>query len=72
MRYIGDMAKLEDDERIRQLRIRLMELEIDKTRLDIDRIRRELWWSPWIALASILTGTAAMAGIILGVAHIIH
>ncbi len=46
--------------------------ELDKTRLDIDRIRREMWWAPWIALASILTGVAAMAGIILAVAHVIR
>ena len=61
-----------DDDDERELRITLLNLQIDKTRLDIDRVRQELWWSPWIALASILTGVAAMAGIILAVAHVIH
>ena len=54
------------------LEIQLMALQIDKTRLDIDRVRQELKYEPYKAFAAIVAGVAAMAGIILAVAHIIH
>jgi hypothetical protein len=54
------------------LEIELMTLQIDKTRLDIDRVRQELKYEPYKAFAVIIGGVAAMAGIILAVAHIIH
>jgi hypothetical protein len=41
-------------------------------RLDIERVRREMRWQPWIALATILVGTAAVAGIILAVSRVIR
>jgi hypothetical protein len=47
-------------------------LHIDKTRLDIDRVRQELKWEPYKAFAAIIAGVAAMSGIILAVAHLIH
>jgi hypothetical protein len=47
------------------LRIELMSTQIDK-------FRQEMRWQPWVALATILASTAAIAGIILVVAHIIH
>jgi hypothetical protein len=65
------MAQAEDDEE-QQLRIELMKAQIDKSRLDIDRIRQEMRWEPWKALAGITAAVAAMAGIILGVSHLIR
>jgi hypothetical protein len=53
-----------DIERVRQ--------EIDKNRLDIARILQEMRWEPYKAIAAIVIASAAFAGIILGVAHIIH
>lgn len=64
------MIKPDDEER--QLRIDLMKTQIDKNRLDLDRVRQEMRWEPWKALAGIIVAVAAMAGIILGVAHVIH
>lgn len=49
-----------------------MTVQIDKTRLDMQRVQQELRWEPWKALAGIAAAVAAMAGIILGVAHLIH
>jgi hypothetical protein len=48
-----------------RLRIELMSTQIDK-------FRQEMRWQPWVALATILASIAAVAGIILAVAHIIH
>jgi hypothetical protein len=62
----------DDDDEERQLRIALMQSQIDKARLDIERVRQEMRGEPWKALAGILVGVAAIAGIILGVAHLIH
>jgi hypothetical protein len=63
------MPEPADEER--QLRIELMATQIDKNRLDIDRVRQEMRWEPWKALAGILVAVAAMAGVILGVAHLL-
>jgi len=49
----------------RQLRIELMTTQIEK-------LRQEMRWEPWKAVAGILAATAAIAGVILGVAHLIH
>jgi hypothetical protein len=38
----------------------------------IEKLRQEIKWQPWIAIAGILAAVAAMAGVIIGVAHLIH
>jgi hypothetical protein len=60
-----------DDEK-RELEIELMALQVDKTRLDIDRVRQEMRWEPWKALAGIIAGVAAVAAIIIALSHYIH
>ena len=50
----------------------LMNAQFEQGRLNIDRIRQEMRWEPYKALAVILAGVAAMCGVILGVAHLIH
>lgn len=62
---------MSDDEE-RQLRIELMETQIDKNRLDLVRLRQEMRWEPWKALAAIIAASAAMVGVILALAHVIH
>ena len=61
-----------DDEK-RELEIELMKAQIDHTRLNMEKLRQDLGWEPWKAFAailgSLLVGTAAMAGVILTVAH---
>lgn len=47
------------------LRIELMTTQIDK-------FRQEMRWQPFVALATIMAGIAAVAGIILAVAHLIR
>lgn len=59
-------------DREQELRVELMSTQIDKNRLDIERIRQEMKWEPWKALATIVAATAAIAGVIVGVAHLIH
>ena len=54
------------------LEIELMTTQIDKNRLDMKRVEQELKYEPYKAFAAIIAGVAAMAGIILAVAHIIH
>ena len=60
-----------DDER-QDLKDQLLMAQLDKTRLDIDRVRQEMRWEPWKAAAGIAAGVVAVAGIILAVAHVIH
>jgi hypothetical protein len=48
------------------------ELRLELMSTQIDKFRQEMRWQPWVALATILASTAAIAGIILAVAHIIH
>ena len=62
---------MSDDEE-RQLRIELMETQIDKNRLDMKRIEQEMRYEPWKALAAIIAASAAMVGVILALAHVIH
>jgi len=69
--YDATVRRVTYDER-QALEDKLLMAQIDKTNLDMARLRQEMWWAPWIALAGILTGVAAMAGIILAVAHVIH
>jgi hypothetical protein len=38
----------------------------------IDKFRQEMRWQPYVALATILAGIAAVAGIILAVSKFIH
>jgi hypothetical protein len=64
------MSTSDDEER--ELRIELMKTQIDKGRLDMKRIEQEMRWEPWKALAGISAGVAAVAGIILAVAHLLH
>lgn len=59
------------DEEEQQLRIEMMETQIDNNRVNIERLRQEMKWEPLKALATILGGVAAMAGVILAVAHFI-
>lgn len=49
-----------------------METQIDKNRLDLVRLRQEMRWEPWKALAAIIAASAAMVGVILALAHVIH
>ncbi len=49
-----------------------MALQVDKTRLDIDRVRQEMRWEPYKAFAAIIAGVAAVAGIIVALSHYIH
>jgi hypothetical protein len=70
---------LKSDERLRHgrdeerdLRIELMKTQIDKNRLDLDRVRQEMRWEPWKALAGIAVATAAMAGLMLAVARLMQ
>jgi hypothetical protein len=62
----------EDEDVERQLRIELMTVQIDKARVDIEKLRAEMRWEPWKALASLLTAVAAMSAVILAVAHFIR
>ena len=59
------------DEEEQQLRIEMMETQIDNNRVNIERLRQEMKWEPLKALATIIGGIAAMAGVILAVAHFI-
>lgn len=63
------------DEQEHQLRLELMTTEIDKNRVDIEKMRAEIRqlerWEPWKALAAIIGAGVAAAGLILGVAHLI-
>jgi hypothetical protein len=63
---------MSDTDEERALRIELMAVQIDKGRLDIDRVRQEMRWEPWKALAGIVAACAAIVGIILGLAHLVH
>ena len=59
------MTTADNDDEERSLRIELMKTQIDK-------FRQEMRWEPYKAFAAIIAGTAAMAGIILGVAHLMR
>jgi hypothetical protein len=48
------------------------ELGIELMTTQIDKFRQEVRGLPFVALAAILVAVAAVAGIILGVAHLIH
>jgi hypothetical protein len=61
-----------DHDEERELRIELMKTQIDKGRLDIDRVRQEMRWEPWKALATLIAAVAATSGVIVGVAHLIQ
>jgi|HubBroStandDraft_3_1064219.scaffolds.fasta_scaffold1774494_2 hypothetical protein len=52
----------------RQLRIELMKAQIDHTRVDMAKLRSEMRWEPYKALAVLLGATAAWAGAILALA----
>ncbi len=66
------MTAADDADEERSLRIELMVVQIDKTRLDMKRIEQEMRWEPYKAFATIMAGVAAIAGIIVGVAHLIR
>jgi hypothetical protein len=46
-----------------------MNAQLEETLVRTERLRQELRWEPWKAFAAILIGVAAMAGVILTVAH---
>lgn len=46
-----------------------MTAQIDKTRVDIEKLRHEMRWEPWKALASFLLATAAMTTAVVALAH---
>ena len=48
------------------------ELRIELMQTQIDKFRQEMRWQPYVAFATILAGVAAMAGVILAVAHFIR
>jgi hypothetical protein len=49
-----------------------MKTQIDKNRLDLDRVRQEMRWEPWKAVAGIAVATAAMAGLMLAIARLMQ
>jgi len=57
------MSELDDQEQ--RLRLDLMTIQIE-------RLRQEMRWEPYKAVAIMLAGVAAMAGIILCVTHLIR
>ena len=59
------------DKREQLLRMELMQVQIYHERIDIEKIRKEMRWEVPKAIAAIAVGVAAMAGIILGVAHLL-
>lgn len=69
--YDATVRRVTDDER-QDLKDKLLMAQIDKTNLDLARLRQEMRWEPWKALAGIAAGVVAVAGIILAVAHVIH
>ena len=56
----------------KRLRSELMKMQIDHERLDIERIRQQMRWEPWKALAAMAAAVAAMTAAILGLSHFIH
>jgi hypothetical protein len=60
-----------DDER-QELKDELLMAELDKTRLDLVRLRQEMKWEPYKAVAAVIGAGVACMGIILAVAHVIH
>ena len=61
-----------DESEERQLRIDLMKVQIDSGRVNIEKMRQEMRWEPWKALATIIAAITAVAALILGVAHLLH
>jgi hypothetical protein len=61
-----------DDDEERRLRIELMQTQIDNNRVNIERLRQEMRWEPYKALAAIIGGAAAIGGIIVALAHWTH
>jgi hypothetical protein len=56
-----------DDEE-RALRIELMKIQIDEGRVNIDKMRQEMRWEPYKALAAIIGAAVAMMGATLALA----
>jgi hypothetical protein len=59
-----------DDEAEQQLRMELMSQQIDHARLNMERLRQEMRWEPYKALAVIITAIVAVSGLLLGVYHL--
>ena len=53
-----------DLERIRQ--------QIEKDRIQADRLRQEMKWEPYKAIAAFVVGVAAFGGLVIAVSHVIH
>lgn len=64
------MTDEEDEER--QLRIELMQTQIDHNRLNMARLRQEMRLEPYKAIAAFLAAAAAFGGIIVALAHWTH
>jgi hypothetical protein len=54
---------LEDAER--ELRIELMQVQIDHGRVNLDKMRQEMRWEPWKALAALFAAGALFVGSVL-------
>lgn len=56
------MTELDDKER--QLRLTLLRVQIDKERIDIERLRHQLRWKPYKALAAIVGSALFVIGVL--------
>jgi hypothetical protein len=66
------MPMTDYETRKHELELELMSAQIDKTRVDIEKMRMEMRWEPWKALAAMAIGVAAVSSAILAVGHFIH
>jgi hypothetical protein len=60
------------NDRERELRIEQMTIDIKRIEQQIKRLDQEMRWQPYTAIAAILAAAAAMAGVILGIAHLLR
>jgi hypothetical protein len=63
---------VEESDAEAELKIALMNAQLEKTQMEIERLRQDIKWDPWKAFAGVLAGVAAIAGVILAVAHFIR
>lgn len=62
----------EADAEEQELRIELMKTQIDHNRINMARLRQEMRWEPYKAIAAFLAAAAAAGGIIVALAHWTH
>ena len=60
------------NDRERELRIEQMSVDIKRIEQQIKRLDQEMRWQPFLAIATMLAATAAMVGVILGLAHLLR